>query len=484
MRARRAAAAGNRPARRSLVSFVAVATAVAMLGSSLAAGFLRHRYDTGPAPGIAAVGKPLMDGEGALWTATVPHAGAAAPRHTLKVTRGCGDLYRWATSRGAVPRGTAAVAYSVAAPADTSVVIEGIRVVKGARIATPRGDDVGCAGAVDPTVAGLPEPDRLDLDGRSPEKRVLRPVRPGGTTGGTLHITTRTCWCEWWVELDVVQDGKARTIRVDDGGEPFRVAPPARRLASGADLDVSAPVPLSRANGDPREQGGVSVRGYPDPVEFGHGRWLMETQRPVDAPGAIGGNLDVAGVSCARMRRAVTAAGGITAGHTTFDLQITAPVEAVTVDAAVHIHRVWAGTPRRHHYGCAAPGWRDDFEYPLEDRGLYLDTLHVIGVPGGGSLKYDPDWRPEDGEGKRILFSNRESLTLHRRPDRWSRDIFGGVNAQQATFSFSLEVTVTLPSGEARHFTVDDNGEPFVLAPGAEKSPPLVSEEYREVHRR
>ncbi|MFD9304094.1 hypothetical protein ACFWCB_15825 [Streptomyces sp. NPDC060048] len=95
-----------------------------------------------PASGVHATGTALPR---APWTATLPESGRQPPAGLMRDALGCVPLFRWAAESRAVPRGQATVAYAVGASPSHAVVVRGIRVVKGPRLAVPRGDDVGCA---------------------------------------------------------------------------------------------------------------------------------------------------------------------------------------------------------------------------------------------------------------------------------------------------------------------------------------------------
>ncbi|MFE7130875.1 hypothetical protein ACFVIM_08450 [Streptomyces sp. NPDC057638] len=466
---------------------VVITTVAAVFCTTLAVDALGRRSTGGAS--VGAVAKPLPQG---TWTATTPRAGTTAPAGSLDLARGCGPLFDWAVRQRAVPRGTASVSYAVTAPAGSGVVIQQIKVVRGETIGAPRGDDVGCAGRVGAHGETTPRQDTFNLDGGPRLKQVLRAVRPSGVATGVLHVETRTCRCEWWVELKAVVDDRVRTVRIDDDGRPFRIAPPVRPLATPVDDDLTGtPVPLSRAHGDPGVRNGIAVRGAAlSPSLYAPGeRWLMEMEREVDAAALIGGNLDVAGVACGRMARALVARGATPAGSAVLELRIAAPVDTVTLDAAIRVHEVRVPRRPRHHYACAGPSWNppdraeDRLESLVADRSAYLDTMHALGPFPSGSLKYDPGWKVQDAVGRTMPFAVDETLNLYAIGEgRFVTSVHGSIGAGRATYTFTIEVRVTTPAGEVQEFTVSNNGEPFRLAAAPVRSPPGATREYRETH--
>ncbi|MFJ3341218.1 hypothetical protein ACIPT3_08525 [Streptomyces diastaticus] len=110
-------------------------------------------------PNIAVEGRDRAAGRQALglawsstWSATVPK-GSAVPDRALGAGR-CAELFRWATGRSAVARGTATAAFTLTAPEDRGLVVRSLRVVKGRELPPPEGTDVECLGAAD---HGLPQ---------------------------------------------------------------------------------------------------------------------------------------------------------------------------------------------------------------------------------------------------------------------------------------------------------------------------------------
>jgi hypothetical protein len=93
--------------------------------------------------------------------------------------------------------------------------------------------DQGCGGAVTPRSFAV------DLDKDRPIARsvpgndtgtpipaVRMPYRVSAEDPEVLLVTarTQTCGCAWYLELDWSSEGRTGTVRVDDGGRPFRTS--------------------------------------------------------------------------------------------------------------------------------------------------------------------------------------------------------------------------------------------------------------------
>lgn len=459
---------------------VTAAVLVLALCSALTVTVLRARFPVPPASGVRATGAALLQ---APWTATLPEPGRRPPADLMRDALGCTPLFQWATASRAVPRGQVTVAYAVGAPASHAVVVRGIRVVKGPRLTVPRGDDVGCAGTYgDERVRVLHEvgdkrvsPVRLSLDAGATGQRAVLPVRAGGSAGGMVSVTTSSCTCAWWLELDVEEDGKRVTVRVDDGGRPFTLAPSVTTpLATPADEALEGPRPLSRAFGDPRPtRAGVSVAALLLPKEQS---WEAESDTPQDPASAVGAEAALSGVGCRRMYASVLKGGGVPAGDHRLQLEISGPArtEGAVLDARVRLESVRGDAGERHRYSCAPAGVdaHEPYDRPDIVRSLYPDTLHALGPFPSGSLKYDPDWTPERGVGKSMPLAVDEEFAFSEGAAEGSPGASGisaVIGPEQATFGFTVEVTVILPTGEHAEFTLSDHGKPFLLGPGTTK---------------
>ncbi|MFF2195301.1 hypothetical protein [Streptomyces sp. NPDC058157] len=477
---------------RSAVSGTAV---LALVLCSVLTVVLLHRLFPGPdargRTGVHATGAPLLGGDGS-WTATLPEAGARPPAELVRGALGCVPLFRWATTARAVPRGQVTVAYSVGAAPSRPAVVRGVRVVRGSDLPAPRGDDVGCAAwATDEREAVMAAADDkpvrpvlLSLDRPGVRREAPLPVRAGGSAAGLVTVTTAACTCAWWLELDVEENGRPVTVRVDDDGRPFTLAPPtATPLSSSADREFRS-TPLSRAFGDPQQpQAGITVAAELSPP---YGSWQAESDTPQDPAAAVGGEARLGGVACRRTYDSVVRAGGVPAGPHALDLRISGPplVEGAVLDASVRLETVRLDAAQRYRYSCARAGDEraDPGEVVGADRHLYPDTLHALGPFPSGSLKYDPDWRPERGVGLTMPLATDERFAFGTAgPDgRGTFGISADIEPEQATYGFTVDVVVTLPTGERAAFTLTDHGKPFLLGPGRTKLQPVHQQDLLE----
>ncbi|MFD5513044.1 hypothetical protein ACFWIB_35565 [Streptomyces sp. NPDC127051] len=489
-------AASGRPRGRRRSAITAAASVLALvLCSALTVALLRALFPAPDGPGrhgLYATGAPLLNGGGSPWTATLPQPGRQPPAELMRSALGCVPLFRWATAARAVPRGQVTLAYSVGASPSRPALVRGVRVVKGPAVPVPRGDDVGCAGwaqeerrAAITVARGKPvQPVRLSLDHADTRQEAPLPVRAGGTATGLVTVTTTTCACSWWLELDVEENGRQVTVRVDDDGRPFTLAPPTAPLSTSADREVFAPRPLSRAFGDPQPaRAGVSVAAALVPKPDG---WEAESDAPQDPAAAVGGEARLGGVACRRMYDSVLRAGGVPAADHELELRISGPplVEGAVLDASVRLETVRLDAAERHRYSCArdgvAPG--DPIERPDIKRHLFPNTLHAMGPFPSGSLKYDPSWRPERGVGLSMPLAKDELFSFSRAgaDGRGTFGISAVIAPEEATFGMTVEVTITLPTGERASFTLSDHGKPFLLGPGKAMLNPAHQQDFLE----
>ncbi|MFD8794207.1 hypothetical protein [Streptomyces vinaceus] len=116
------------------------------------------------------------------------------------------------------------------------------------------------------------------------------------------------------------------------------------------------------------------------------------------------------------------------------------------------------------------------------ERHLFPNTLHALGPFPSGSLKYDPSWRPERGVGLSMPLAVDEPFAFSKAgPDGRGTFGIGAVIAPtQATYGMTVEVTITLPTGERSAFTLADHGRPFLLGPDRTELNPAHQQEYVE----
>ncbi|MGW6565735.1 helix-turn-helix domain-containing protein [Streptomyces sp. NPDC054975] len=210
---------------------VAVAGMVT-LGAVLLPGKTRERATEPPAPLTWTVASHIWKngcGHSYLVERTPPPPPEAA------------DARSWATTQGAVHGGETLVRVSVQGKGAAAVVLQAlhVRVVERAAPlpwAAYRMDD-GCGGAV------TPRRFEVDLDRPRPVARALDGYDASGEEGRTLPavsfpyavsaaepeellIDARTagCDCRWYLELEWSGAGRSGTVRIDDGGRPFRTS--------------------------------------------------------------------------------------------------------------------------------------------------------------------------------------------------------------------------------------------------------------------
>ncbi|NEY34917.1 hypothetical protein GTU99_22435 [Streptomyces sp. PRKS01-65] len=440
-------------------------------------------------------GKPILGVSwSSIWSATVPK-GEAVPGRVLGTGR-CAALHRWATARAAVPRGTAAVAFTLAAPEDRGLVVRSLRVVEGRAIAVPRGRDVECVGADDRTVArGLGLWGKLSLDAPR-DLGLSRYARPGATVGGVVETRTTGCSCEWWIEVEVLEGDAPRTVRIDDGGRPFTIAPPVARIGTdaqdatqqygAADIALArGSVALARGAAAPARGTAATARDAAAPARIPRGSsahavrlleggaqtvW-MAADREVPAVDRITGNLDVPGTVCGRVERVLMAAGARRAGYTTYGLVLAdrsppGPEEAVA-DVSLRVQKVERPRTEPAQYDCYGGG-RSEWQRDTRER-TYVELPPDV-----------PD----------LPVFTAEPLRFHEdRAGAPGTDVlYFGVSPMgpgHLTYHFTIEVTVRTPSGEFTRYTLDDAGRPFVLATRPDGVSPSDGEHtYREIGQR
>ncbi|MFF5720746.1 helix-turn-helix domain-containing protein [Streptomyces buecherae] len=147
------------------------------------------------------------------------------------------DAPGWARAHGAVHGGTTNVEVTVAGRSSRAVVLRGLQVrVVGRQepLAWPAfAMENGCGGSLTPRAFSVD----LDMarplakptdghDGQRPLPAVRFPYRVSATDPEVLRVNARTvaCDCQWYLELDWVSGDRRGTVRIDDGGRPFRTS--------------------------------------------------------------------------------------------------------------------------------------------------------------------------------------------------------------------------------------------------------------------
>ncbi|WP_267882450.1 MULTISPECIES: helix-turn-helix domain-containing protein [Streptomyces] len=193
--------------------------------------------------------------------AAAPSAGPAAGRAPFTWTgdahvwkNGCDHAYRvdrapdavppppveadaapWASALGAVHAGETGVRITVQGRDDRAVVLESLRIRVVERRPVGAGRiyrmSSGCGGSLTPRMFDVdldaPRPVARPLAGNDsgePVAAVAFPYRVSVTDPEVFLITGRTvgCDCDWFAELGWSGGGQSGTVRLDDGGRPFR----------------------------------------------------------------------------------------------------------------------------------------------------------------------------------------------------------------------------------------------------------------------
>ncbi|MFI9502576.1 helix-turn-helix domain-containing protein [[Kitasatospora] papulosa] len=240
-----------RPRRGAPVALLAAAVALVVL--ALAAALLGHPTRTAsapdPAPASTAPGRtaaPLpftwsIDSQ--LWEGGCGHTYLVdrAPR-AVAPPPVAADSGAWAGTHGAVHGGEALVRITVQGRSPSDAVVLHALHVRVVDRATPlpwnayRMDN-GCGGAVTPRHFAVdldrPRPlarpvDGLDASGAEVRKipAVSFPYKVTSFDPEELLVSARTagCDCRWYLELEWSAGGRTGTVRITDGGKPFRTS--------------------------------------------------------------------------------------------------------------------------------------------------------------------------------------------------------------------------------------------------------------------
>ncbi|MEU1278043.1 helix-turn-helix transcriptional regulator [Streptomyces sp. NPDC005805] len=195
--------------------------------------------DAGPVPGPSAAGPAVP----LTWTAD-DHVWQNGCDHAYLLGRSPGsvppppvaaDAASWAGALGAVHGGRTMVRVTLQGKGARAVVVEGVdvRVVRrqGPRPLGAYRMSAGCGGALTPRLFDV------DLDRQRPVARpragndsgvplpaVSFPYAVSATEPESLLVSARTvaCDCSWYLEVRWSSGGRGGTVRVDDGGRPFR----------------------------------------------------------------------------------------------------------------------------------------------------------------------------------------------------------------------------------------------------------------------
>ncbi|WP_327207300.1 helix-turn-helix domain-containing protein [[Kitasatospora] papulosa] len=241
---------GARPRHRAPVPLL-LAAAVALVVLALAAALLGHPTRTASAPATAStapgrtaaplpftwsIGSQLWEG-GCGHTYLVDRAPRAVAPPPVAADSGA-----WAGTHGAVHGGEALVRITVQgrSPSD-AVVLHALHVRVVDRAAPLPWNayrmDNGCGGAVTPRHFAVdldrPRPlarpvDGLDASGAEVRKipAVSFPYKVTSSDPEELLVSARAagCDCRWYLELEWSAGGRTGTVRITDGGKPFRTS--------------------------------------------------------------------------------------------------------------------------------------------------------------------------------------------------------------------------------------------------------------------
>ncbi|MFJ6443928.1 helix-turn-helix domain-containing protein [Streptomyces sp. NPDC091649] len=147
------------------------------------------------------------------------------------------DAAAWAGALGAVHAGEMGVRITLQGRDERAVVLEALRIRVVERRPAAEGRvyrmSSGCGGALTPRTFDVdldaPRPVARSVAGNDsgePIAAVAFPYSVSVTDPEVLLLTGRTvgCDCDWYAELAWSSGGRSGTVRVDDGGRPFRTS--------------------------------------------------------------------------------------------------------------------------------------------------------------------------------------------------------------------------------------------------------------------
>ncbi|MFI1825513.1 helix-turn-helix domain-containing protein [Streptomyces sp. NPDC020412] len=173
-----------------------------------------------------------------LWTGGCNHSYVIdRPPSAVPPPPSASDAEPWARSLGAVHGGDTLIRLTLQGRSEQAVVIQALRVRVAAERPPHRGNvygmGMGCGGTMTPRLFDV------DLDAARPTARSV----PGNDSGAeipavslpyrisirdpeVLMVTGRTvrCDCDWYLELEWSTSDRSGTVRIDDGGAPFRTS--------------------------------------------------------------------------------------------------------------------------------------------------------------------------------------------------------------------------------------------------------------------
>ncbi|MEU3264513.1 helix-turn-helix domain-containing protein [Streptomyces bacillaris] len=229
--------AGAPPSARRWARALSVCGAVAVLALALS-GSLPERSE-----GRAAVSAPpappfTWTSDDHVWKYGCGHSYLVArPPAAVPPPPAEADAEGWAAALGAVHAGETEVRITLQGRDERAVVLEALRIRVVERRAPADGRvhrmSSGCGGALTPRTFDV------DLDRERPVARsvpgndtgepipaVSFPYRVSASDPEVLLVTARAarCDCDWVAELRWSSGGRSGTVRIDDGGRPFRTS--------------------------------------------------------------------------------------------------------------------------------------------------------------------------------------------------------------------------------------------------------------------
>ncbi|MFE9022779.1 helix-turn-helix domain-containing protein [Streptomyces sp. NPDC007808] len=165
----------------------------------------------------------------------------------------------WAATQNAVHGGQTMVKITVQGRSSTAVVLEALRVRVVGRSTPSQGAaayamDHGCGGALTPRYFDVDldkdRPIARPADGNdtgTPIPAMRLPYRVSAEDPEVLLVDARTksCDCDWYLELDWSSQGRTGTVRIDDRGRPFRTTSIEGRTSYAFDTSTRGWVPYS-----------------------------------------------------------------------------------------------------------------------------------------------------------------------------------------------------------------------------------------------
>lgn len=194
---------------------------------------------SGPSPGPASGRVPFTwTGDDHVWkngcghSYLVDRAPAAVPPPPVEA-----DAAAWAGALGAVHAGETGVRVTLQGRDERAVVLESLRIRVVERRPPAQGRvyrmSSGCGGSLTPRTfdvdLDVPRPVARSVAGNDsgePIEAVAFPYSVSVTDPEVLLITGRAvgCDCAWFAELAWSSGGRSGTVRIDDGGRPFRTS--------------------------------------------------------------------------------------------------------------------------------------------------------------------------------------------------------------------------------------------------------------------